>query len=312
LSRILVSGLINIETTVKIDGFPIAYQPVRYPFFGVNSTVSGVGYNLAKALITLGDEVRLLSIVGRDLNGALVRQTLAQEGIPDQHVLDTLALTPQSAILYDADGTRMINTDLKDIQETAYPDAIFEEALAGCEIAALCNINFARPFLRRAQAAGVLVATDVHAIADLNDDYNRDFMAANVLFMSDARLPLPPEAWAREVQARYNPAILVIGLGAQGSLLAVRDDGFIGRVPAVVTRPVVSTIGAGDALFSCFLHYYAQTRNPYAALENATIFASYMIGTAGGAEGFLDEAELAAWARQVSRQPKPYPHPRLP
>lgn len=302
MSRILVSGLINIETTVKIDGFPIHYQPVRYPFFGVNSTVSGVGFNLAKAMTTLGDEVRLLSMVGRDLNGSLVRMTLDREGISGQQVLDALKETPQSAILYDAEGTRMISTDLKDIQETAYPEAIFEQAVAGCEIAALCNINFSRPFLQKAKAAGVLVATDVHAIADLNDDYNREFMAgADVLFMSDARLPLPPDAWAREVQARYSPLIVVIGLGAQGALLVVRDDGFMGRVPAVATRPVVSTIGAGDALFSCFLHYYAQTRNPYAALEKATLFASYKIGVAGGAGGFLDEAGIEEWAQRLSR-----------
>jgi ribokinase len=45
VGSILVSGLINIETTLKVDSFPIEYSPVRYPFFGVNSAVSGVGYN---------------------------------------------------------------------------------------------------------------------------------------------------------------------------------------------------------------------------------------------------------------------------
>ena len=41
-SHILVSGLLNLETTVRVDGFPIPYFPVHYPFFGVRSTVSGV------------------------------------------------------------------------------------------------------------------------------------------------------------------------------------------------------------------------------------------------------------------------------
>ncbi|MBN1285764.1 MAG: hypothetical protein JXB47_10225 [Anaerolineae bacterium] len=35
--KILVSGLINFEITARVDGFPIPYTPVRYPFFGVNS-----------------------------------------------------------------------------------------------------------------------------------------------------------------------------------------------------------------------------------------------------------------------------------
>jgi ribokinase len=311
MNTILVSGLINIETTLKVEAFPVHYEPVRYPFFGVNSTVSGVGYNLAKAFTTLGDEVRFLSLVGQDLFGALVHQALQRASVADRFVLDQLPATPQSVILYDPSGTRMIHTDLKDIQETAYPQTLYEQAIRGCALAALCNINFSRPFLAQARAAGALVATDVHAIADLDDAYNRDFMAgADVLFMSDARLPMPPADWAREVQARFNTPIVVIGLGADGALLAVREDQFVGRIPAVPTRPVVSTIGAGDALFSAFLHYYCRHRNPYAALDKAVIFASYKIGVAGAADGFLDEAGVDAWERDLKGKPKPYPHPR--
>ncbi|HRF98849.1 MAG TPA: PfkB family carbohydrate kinase, partial [Aggregatilineales bacterium] len=66
MAQILVAGLINIETTLKIDSFPIPYNPVHYPFFGINSTVSGVGYNVAKALTTLGHEVNFLSLLGDD------------------------------------------------------------------------------------------------------------------------------------------------------------------------------------------------------------------------------------------------------
>ena len=47
--RILVSGLLNVETTVPVRGFPINYYPIDYPFFGINSNVSGVGFNLSKA-----------------------------------------------------------------------------------------------------------------------------------------------------------------------------------------------------------------------------------------------------------------------
>ena len=60
----------------------------------------------------------------------------------------------------------------------------------------------------------------------------------------------------------------------------------------MTTRPVVNTIGAGDALFSAFLHGYARSRDPYHALKMAIVFASYKIGAASAAEGFLDEAGL--------------------
>jgi len=295
MKPILVSGLINLEITLRVEGFPIDYTPVRYPFFGVNSSVSGVGYNVAKALTTLGSPVRFLSLVGRDPAGRLVRDSLVRDGIASDRVLPEMEHTAHSVILYDADGRRQINVDLKDIQERAYPPALFREALAGCELAVLCNVNFSRPFLRQAREAGVRIATDVHTIADLEDEYNRDFMAAaDVLFMSDELLPCPPEEWLRLVMERYAPRVAVVGLGARGALLAVRDDGFVGRYPAVRTRPVVNTIGAGDALFSAFVHAYARSGDPYRALERATVFASYKIGTAGAADGFLDAAGLEA------------------
>lgn len=290
---ILISGLINIETTLKVDGFPIQYFPVRYPFFGVRSTVSGVGYNLAKALTTLGDSVHFVSMIGRDPVGTLVRGTLAADSIPAEYVLDALEQTSQSVILYDESGRRQINVDLKDVQDRSYPLEQFDAALAGCSLAALCNINFSRPFLSRVKQAGLPIASDVHTIADLDDSYNRDFMAnADILFMSDERLPCSPEEWARRVQNQYGNAIIVIGLGAKGALLSVKVDHFMERIPAVQTRSVVNTIGAGDSLFSAFLHGYLQTGSPYEAIRKAMVFASYKVGANGAADGFLSSAIL--------------------
>ncbi len=294
VSRILVSGLINIETTLQVEDFPIVYEPVRFPFFGINSSVSGVGYNVAKALTVLGHgDVRFLSMIGSDAAGKLVRESLIVDGIPAEHVVTGLRQTAQSVILYDRAGRRAINTDLKDIQQATYPADRFEEAIRGCALAALCNINFSRPFLARARALGIPVATDVHTIADLDDPYNHDFMAAaSILFMSDEGLPCAPEAWVRRLWDRFGAAVVVVGLGAEGALLGIRRDCFLERLPAVRTRPVVSTIGAGDALFSAFLHFYATTGDPYVSLQKAMVFASYKIGETSAAQGFLTEDAL--------------------
>ncbi len=293
MPKVFVSGLINLEVTLRVDGFPIEYGPVRYPFFGVNSTVSGVGYNVASALTTLGSTARFASMIGQDQAAALVRERLDRDGISGEYVLGNLEQTPHSVILFDKEGRRQINVDLKDIQEQAYPQALFEQVIEGCSVAALCNINFSRPFLSEARRAGRLIATDVHAISDLEDAYNRDFMQhADILFMSHELLPCPPEEWVKAVQGRYGSAIIVIGLGAAGALLAVREDGFMKRIPARQVRPIVNTIGAGDALFSAFIHFYGKARDPYTAIDKAMIFASYKIGAAGAADGFLDEQAL--------------------
>ncbi len=113
MSHVLVAGLINIETTVQVEGFPVEYTPVRYPFFGVKTTVSGVGLNVSNALTTPGNRVDLYSLIGRDSVAQLARIALKEAGLHDRYVLDTLDQTPQSVILYDGTGRRMINTDLK-------------------------------------------------------------------------------------------------------------------------------------------------------------------------------------------------------
>lgn len=303
MARLLVSGLINIETTLRVDQFPVHYTPVRYPFWGVATTVSGVGYNVAKALTALGNEVPFVSLIGQDPQGTLVLQQLDADALSRRYIRRDLDETPQSVILYDGEGRRQINVDLKDIQDRAYPGEAFVSALQGSEIAVLCNVNFSRPFLAIARKRGIPIATDVHAISDLDDAYNRDFMAAaDILFMSDDSLPVAPEAWAERVMDRYGPKVLVIGLGKQGALLTLREPRRTVRLPAVQTRPVVNTIGAGDALFSAFLHGYARTRNPYAALKRAIVFASYKIGEKGAAEGFLSEAELERWYAETKHQ----------
>ncbi len=301
MSKILVAGLTNIEVTLKVDSFPIHYSPVLYPFHGINSSVSGVGFNVAKALTRLGNTVNFLSLVGKDAAQKLIKQALSDEDIRSKFILDRLKQTPHSVVIYDPYGNRQINVDLKDIQDSFYPQVLFEQALAECSLAVLCNINFSRPFLEAARRAGKPVATDVHSIHNIEDSYNRDYMAAaNILFMSHERLPCSPEDWAKWVMHTYGTDIIVIGLGAEGALLSVKKDNFIERIPAVYTRPVVNTIGAGDALFSSFIHYYQQTSDPYEAIRKAIVYASYKIGATSAADGFLSQDELDAWCMRVA------------
>lgn len=294
MTDVLVCGTFNVETTLKVDTFPLAYMPVHYKPFGISSSPSGVGYNVARALTVLGNGVRFASLIGQDFQGRALRGTLAADGITDTFVLGELEHTPQSVTVYDAQGQRMVNTDLKDLHTRTYPPEQFETAVQGCSLAVMTNVNFSRALLALAKQAGALIATDVQTVSDLESAYDTDFMAAaDVLFMSHERLPTEPEAWLARVFDRYPARVVVVGMGGQGALLGVRGERSV-LVPAVSTRPVVNTSGAGDALFACFLHFYMRTQNPREALEWAVMFASYKIGENGGARGFLSASELMA------------------
>jgi acarbose 7IV-phosphotransferase len=110
--------------------------------------------------------------------------------------------------------------------------------------------------------------------------------------MSDELLPCSPETWVRRISDRFGPEIVVVGLGSRGALLSVRSDRFVERIPAAHVREVVNTIGAGDALFSAFIHSYSQCGDPYQAIQKAILFASYKIGEDGASAGFLDREGL--------------------
>ena len=112
MSHILISGLVNTETTVRIREFPIPYYPIDYPFFGIGTAVSGVGYNLSKALRTLGDRVTLLSMTGEDLPGQTIRHELQALGVDPAHINACLKETPSSVVLNDGEGTRQLYCDL--------------------------------------------------------------------------------------------------------------------------------------------------------------------------------------------------------
>ena len=293
MSKILVSGLLNIETTVKIKKFPINYYPIDYPFFGVNSNVSGVGCNIAKALTTLGDDVRLFSFLGKDEEGERIVRELEAAGISTTGITFSLKNSPVSVVLFDPEGKRQVYCDLKDIQEQSISPDPMTDKLQEADIAVLCNINFNRELIKAAKRSGILTATDVHVLSDINDEYNNDFMEnADILFLSDERLPCGPEVFAEMLYARYKNKIIVIGLGAKGALLFEGEKRTAVIIPAYTPEKIVNTVGAGDALFSSFLHYYIKDLSAVEALRRAVIFAGIKISFNGAALGFTDEDNI--------------------
>ena len=288
MSRIFVSGLANVETSCAVGQFPIAYQPIDYNFFGVTSIASGVGLNVALALTALGDSVSFAGFVGDDDAGTLVHA--ACKDIADSR-LAPCRQTPQSVVLYDDSGRRRVYTDLKDMQELTLPESCYDD-LDAFDGFCLCNINFSRPLLAAARRTGKPVFCDVHCLSEVYDAYNADFMkSADVLFLSNESIAGREEAFVRELSGVYPFAVCVVGMGAQGALLYERSRGFT-MAPAVAIRPVVNTVGAGDALFSAFVHFYCQGNEPAEALRKASVFASYKIGESGASKGFLTEEEL--------------------
>lgn len=311
MKNILVSGLINMETTASIHSFPIEYQPIDYNMFGINSMPSGVGLNLSYAMSTLGDNISLLSVCGNDILGSAIKQELEKHNISSQNVLSILSQTPQSVVLYDLDGKRHIICDLKDAQNIQYYSVdifkastekcnrlvnAFKSKSEKCDCFCLCNINFSRAMLPIAKNTGKPIITDVHVISSLDDEYNKDFMQyADILFMSNENLG-DVKLFVKETEKRFGNSIIVVGMGSQGSMLYTKSTDTFTEIPAYRIRRPVNTVGAGDALLSAFTHFYINGYSPKDSLRLASIFASYKIGDRSASAGFLTEQELITLA----------------
>jgi len=290
--KVIVSGLVNIETTLKIRGFPISYYPIDYPFFGVHSDVAGVAYNLTRAFKSLGDSAMIFSFLGNDDEGERILKRLKKDEIAIDMVQTELVETPCSIVLYDEEGKRQIYCDLKDIQEKQLEisDSDIRSQIRDCDLVAACNINFNRPLLKTAKEMGKRIATDVHVLSDIEDSFNREFMEyADILFLSDENLPCEPEKFIRQLAKRYGNQVIVIGMGSRGAMLYEKESDKVFCMEAVKCDKVVNTVGAGDALFSGFLHYYLKGYRSVEALMRAELFASMKIGYNGAANGFCDE-----------------------
>lgn len=291
MSRILVSGLVNVEVTCSVEKFPIEYEPINYNFFGVNVAAAGVGYNLTKALAALGDDVDIAAMAGKDVASKLVLGEL--EGVTSGRLVrQVLAQTPASVVLYDRSGARRIYCDLKDVQEAVYD---FSEVDIGAyDLAAVCNVNFSRPLLKKAKDAGVKIATDVHVLGDIEDGYNREFMEyADILFLSNEYIIGRERSFAERLAERYDNEIIVVGCGGAGALMYVRAEGKFYDMPAAKPEKIVNTVGAGDCLFGTFISLYAKKEfSPEECLMLAQRAAAHKIGYDGAAKGFLTWAEL--------------------
>lgn len=293
MSKISVCGLVNMETNVSVEQFPIEYRPVDYRFFGINSFPGGVGFNVASALRALGDDVTLFSLCGSDPAAEMIKSQLKGRGIGTEYILPLCRSTAQSVVLYDSGGRRNVICDLTDNQELAYDEEIFIKNAENSDIICLCNINYSASLIPAVERLGATVATDVHCLSDIYDEYNSRFLrCADIVFLSNENIIGREYEFSLSLMREYGTKIVVVGMGDKGAMLRTAESDEAILVPAVYTRPVVNTVGAGDSLYSAFLHFYADTHDALLSLKRAVYFASYKIGENGAAKGFLSHNDL--------------------
>lgn len=291
-SKIVVAGVTSLYMSVGVEEFPLDYAPAGAPAW-MRAGVTGSAGHIAQILRTLGDEVKLCTLAGTDPPGLAIRADLRARGLLGPGVIDNGA-SSIGVVLVAADGRRLGFPYLAAVNAVGYPAEMFRRQAEGADLAVLTNARFVRPLIQHATQLDVPVAVDAHVISDVDDAYNQPWLeVADIIFCSHERLPCPPQEWVGRVFARYPGCSVVgVGRGSDGCLLGLRD-GTLVRAEALAPRGVVSTAGAGDALFASFLHAWLGTGNPVGALEAAVLHAGWKIGDTFPGASSLTAAELA-------------------
>ncbi|MDT3395915.1 carbohydrate kinase family protein [Streptomyces sp. B1866] len=296
MASIVIAGMTRLCMTVPVEGFPLQFNAYRHSS-GMRCDVVGGAYNVAGALLRLGDEPRLCTLVGADPAGESIRAAIRRAGLAGPGVV-TARESAKTVIMTEPDG-RVARTASAS-GTTDYPMERFIERAVGADLAVIGANPFGRPFVRTAkELLNLPVATDLHVAADADDTQVLPWLeCADVLFRSHEQLTSTPQQWIGDVLRRYPGCrIAAVGRGERGCAMGLRDGRLV-EIEAVSPRPVRSTDGAGDALFASFLHGWLASGEPVEALESATVFAGWKVGAESAAEGFLTDRELAA-LRQV-------------
>ncbi|WP_417251187.1 carbohydrate kinase family protein [Castellaniella sp.] len=268
-----------------------------HPMRGAKQDVEHIGLyagggavNAALNVASRGARVTVHACVGQDLEGGLIRDLLQRHGIratiPPHHLP-----TGKAVVMIDDTGAARAYAQRGAsawVGEHGFPgleqaDVVYVTGLSLKSQAWLQNALSAisrRPF-RLVVTPGARQLSDPQALHGLWDQ--ADLLCVNAqeaaklladdTIQTDAPSPQIAQALARRLVRRPGQAILLT-LGAAG---AVFFDGQASHFHAAQRVEAVSTIGAGDAFASAFVHVWAEGAAAQDALAAATDSAAAII-----------------------------------
>jgi len=296
MGKFVVAGIIQVETIVQVDTIPVQYSPITSKSDSIFTDIGGDAYNECLALKSLGNEVTFMSMIGKDAQKDLVNVYGMCQDVNTGFVLNVLKSTPTATILYDGSRRQQIFEDIKDIHEFAYHMDVFEEEIKTADMVVLANANFCKPLAIKTKEMGKTLAVNFRGFSEDKVKFNEDMLrVADIVYIGDDNIVDSSYDFVKKLAEEFGNEIIILGQGEKGLIIYSKKDNILVHYNTVKTNEVVNTVGAGEALFSCFLHFYLKTGEPIHAIKNAILFASYKIGFVGSSRGFMTEEEIEHW-----------------
>ncbi|WP_427886586.1 carbohydrate kinase family protein [Kribbella sp. GL6] len=292
---VLVIGGVGIDTIVRVPSLPLA-DVDTVPGEPIETYLAHTGHGVALGCHLLGLNAGLVDVIGDDPEGARIRRTYAELGIPLRVVLHPSG-TRRSVNLVAPDGRRLSMYDARHPAGLRVDPDLWRPLIRRAEHVHVSIMDFARDALGDAIAADRSISTDLHDW-DGRNDHHKDFAtASDIVFVSKAALPDDGVEW---ILANGRADVVVAMAGADGSYLHLRGEK-VRHFPAIdlPDRPVVDTNGAGDAYVAAFLALYLDGASWHEAAQAATLAASWACTSAGTHTNLITAEELAVRTRKL-------------
>ncbi|MGC2474632.1 MAG: ribokinase [Candidatus Sulfotelmatobacter sp.] len=304
--RIAVVGSANIDLTTFTNQFPRPGETIFGQSFDLG--FGGKGANQAVAARLCGAEVFMVARVGSDLFGPATIENFRKQGIDPTHVKQVEGLSSGVApIFVEPNGQNriLVVKGANDALKPADVDAASEVLKSADCIVLQFEIPVETVYYTVAFARkhGILCIVnpapaqpvDMMALKDLdyfvpNESEAETITGQPVKTVDDAR-----KCAEKLVDGGINRVIIT--LGANGSLLASRDE--IEHIAPFAVKSIDST-GAGDAFIGSFAVFLGEGLPEKEALRRANLYAALSTTGVGTQKSFYKRSNFdAEWSARM-------------
>lgn len=299
--RAVVFGSVNADLVVEVARLPVPGETLRGT---VRAAAGGKGANQAFALARLGAATRFVGAVGDDDAGRAALAELAATGVDTSAVRRSTRLPTGIAVVTTSAGENTIVVAAGANDAARAPAAA---ALAGMDLLLVslevpeAQVALAVARARRRGIRTVLNAAPAGTVSEAT------LRASDVLIVNETEaLALSQRTRGVAQRARrveplaaglleLGPGIVVVTLGARGSVIATRDG--VETIPAL-PAPVVDPTGAGDCFTAAFALTWCAGASPLDSARFASAAAAHAVSRVGARAGMPTAAAVRATLRR--------------